>query len=44
MMHYNADYVSDYGYIKVKKIFLILIYKDYFKDKDNAILMRLKII
>ena len=22
---YNADYVSDYGYIKIKKIFLILI-------------------
>ena len=35
---YNADYVSDYGYIKVKKIFSNFnSYKDYFKDINNAI-------
>ena len=35
---YNADYVSDYSYIKLKKIFSNFnTYKDYFKDTDNPI-------
>ena len=35
---YNADYVSDYSYIKLKKIFSNFnSYKDYFNDVDNAI-------
>ena len=35
---YNADYVSDTGYIKIKKIFSNFnSYKDYFRDQDNAI-------
>ena len=35
---YNADYLSDYKYIKLKKIFSNFgNYKDYFKDTDNQI-------
>ena len=35
---YNADYVSDYKYIKFKKIFSnFSSYKDYFNDTDNEI-------
>ena len=35
---YNADYLSDYKYIKLKKIFSNFSnYKDYFKDTDNEI-------
>ena len=35
---YNADYVSDYSYIKLKKIFSnFSSYKDYFNDTDNEI-------
>ena len=35
---YNADYISDNNYIKVKKIFQnFTSYKSYFKDTDNAL-------
>ena len=35
---YNADYKSEYTYIKLKKIFSnFASYKDYFKDVDNEI-------
>ena len=40
---YNADYKSEYTYIKLQKIFSNFTnYKDYFKDVDNEILHEVK--